>query len=145
MSKQKIGLIILVLILLSVFPIMPAHAQIQGGGWSQPYRLSSEKGKASEAYMVADQYGYVHCFWTETLFANGHTVIKYARFDGTTWTKPNDIYVAGEGIRNVSPFVDQQGTLHLAWSEGQIGIVYYTHAPAYNALSVQSWAKPIQV
>ena len=118
---------------------------MQGGGWSEPYRLSSDAGKASEAYLVADQYGYVHCFWTETLFANQRTVIKYARFDGTTWTKPNDIYVASSGIRNVSPFVDQQGILHIAWAEGLIGPAYYTYAPANNALSAQDWAKPIQI
>ena len=58
-----------------------------------PYRLSSEAGKASEASLVADQYGYVHCFWTETLFENQHTIIQYARFDGGTWSAPNDIYI----------------------------------------------------
>ena len=115
------------------------------GGWSEPYRLSSEAGKASEGYLVADQYGYVHCFWTETLFESQSWVIKYARFDGATWTKPNDIYVTNIGIRNVSPFVDQQGILHIAWAEGLVGPAYYTYAPANNALSAQNWAKPIQI
>ena len=94
---------------------------------------------------MADQFGYVHCFWTETLFANQRSVIKYARFDGTTWTKPNDIYVAGSGIRNISTFVDKQGILHIAWAEGLVGPAYYTYAPANNALSAQDWAKPIQI
>jgi hypothetical protein len=144
-SKQRIGIALLAISLLSVFWITPAQAQIQGGGWSEPYRLSSEAGTASEAYLVADQYGYVHCFWTETLFANQNTVIKYARFDGTTWTRPNDIYVTGLEIRNVSPFVDRQGILHIAWSEGLLGHAYYTYAPADNALSAQNWAKPIKI
>lgn len=143
MRKQRISIALLAITLLSIFWIAPARAQ--GGGWSEPYRLSSEDGKASEAYLVADQYGYVHSFWTETLFENQNTVIKYARFDGTTWTKPNDIYVTSRGIRNVSPFVDQQGILHIAWAEGQIGPAYYTHAPANNALSAQNWAKPVQI
>ena len=145
MSRQRIGIALLAISLLSMFWIAPAQAQVQGGGWSEPYRLSSEDGKASEAYLVADQYGYVHCFWTETLFENQNTIIKYARFDGTTWTKPNDIYVTGRGIRNVSPFVDQQGILHIAWSEGLYGPAYYTYAPANNASSAQNWAKPIQI
>ena len=144
-SKQRIGIAFLVVSLLSIFWIAPAQAQAQGGGWSEPYRLSSEAGKASEAYLVADQYGYVHCLWTETLFENQQTIIKYARFDGTTWTKPNDIYVTSLGIVNVSPFVDQQGILHIAWAEGLIGPAYYTYAPANNALSAQNWAKPIQI
>ena len=143
MSKQRIGIALLVISLLSIFWIAPAQAQ--GGGWSKPYRLSSEDGKSSEGYLVADQYGYVHCFWTETLFKNRRWIIKYSRFDGTTWTKPNDIYLADAEVRNVSPFVDQQGILHIAWAEGLVGPAYYTYAPANNALSAQSWAKPIQI
>ena len=142
MRKQRIGIALLTISLLSIFWIAPAQAQGQGSEWSKPYRLSSEAGKSSEGYLVADQYGYVHCFWTETLFENGRWIIKYARFDGATWTKPNDIYVAGLGVRNVSPFVDQQGILHIAWAEGLVGPAYYTYAPASNAFSAQSWAKP---
>ena len=144
MSKQRIGIALLVISLLSIVWIVPVQAQVQGG-WTEPYRLSSEAGKASEGYLAADQYGYVHCFWTEVLFENRQTVIKYARFDGTTWTKPNDIYVTNKGIVSVSPVVDQQGILHIAWAEGLIGPAYYTYAPANNALSAQSWAKPIQI
>ena len=145
MSKQKIGIALLAITLLFISWIAPAHAQGQDGGWSEPYRLSSDAGKASEGYLAADQYGYVHCFWTETLFVNGHWVIKYARFDGATWSKPNDIYVTNLGIRNVSPFVDQHGIMHIAWAEGLVGPAYYTYAPANNALSAQDWAKPIQI
>ena len=138
--------ILLSIALLSIFWITPAQAKMQGdGSWSKPYRLSSEDGKASEGYLVADQYGYVHCFWIETLFSGLGNVIKYARFDGTTWTKPNDIYFTNAAIRNVSPFVDHQGILHIVWSEGLIGVPYYTYAPATDALSAQSWAKPLQI
>jgi hypothetical protein len=144
-SKQRIGIALLVISLLSLSWIVPASVQAQGGGWSVPYRLSSEAGKSSEAYLVADQYGYVHCFWTETLFENEDWVIKYARFDGITWTKPNDIYVTHQSIRNVSPSVDQQGQLHIAWAEGLVGPAYYTYAPVNSAVSAQSWAKPLRI
>ena len=144
-NKYRIGIALLVITLLMIFLIAPAQAQAQEGGWSVLYRLSSTAGKASEGYLVADQYGYVHCFWTETLFEDQRIVIKYARFDGATWSKPNDIYVAGQDIKNVSPFVDQQGVLHIIWSEGLIGRTYYTYAPANDALSVHNWVKPIQI
>src|SRR5919109_1346885 len=74
-SKLRIAIAVLAISLLSIVRIEPAQAQVQGG-WSEPYRLSSDTGKSSEGYLVADQYGYVHCFWTETLFENGRTVIK---------------------------------------------------------------------
>jgi hypothetical protein len=145
-SKQRIGIAFLAILLLSIFWIAPAQAQ--GGGWSEPYRLSSEAGKASEATLVADQYGYVHCFWTETLFDGQHTIIQYARFDGGTWSAPNDIYITTSGIENLSPVVDQYGTLHLVWTVGGNGLygpAYYTYAPASNALSAQNWAQPLRI
>jgi hypothetical protein len=94
---------------------------------------------------VADQFGYVHCFWTETLFADQRTILQYARFDGGTWTAPNDIYVSYDGIESVSAVVDQQGTLHVIWTAGNAGPVYYTHAPASDALSAQNWAEPLRI
>jgi hypothetical protein len=145
MSKQGIGIAIGAVLLASAVWIASAQAQVQGGEWSQPYRLSSDAGKSSEGYCVADQYGYVHCFWTETLYADGRTIIQYSRFDGASWTPPNAIYVTEQGIENVSPFVDSSGTLHIAWAEGLTGPAYYTHAPANNAISARGWAPPIRI
>src|SRR5688572_20685548 len=84
-SKPGIGLALCTVFLLSLVWIASAQAQVQGG-WSEPYRLSSEAGKASEGYSVADSYGYVHSFWTELLHEDGRTIIQYARFDGATWS-----------------------------------------------------------
>lgn len=119
----------------------PAQAQ-EVGDWSPPYRLSTDRGKAGEAYMVADQYGYVHTFWTEEL-PDTRTLLQYARFDGETWTTPNDIRITAPftPIKNVSPFVDNQGTLHVAWAESDSGPLYYTSAPAHNALSAHNWER----
>jgi hypothetical protein len=145
MSKQTTAIAACAVLLLSLFWTGSTQAQGLDGGWSEIYRLSSEAGKASEASLVADQYGYVHCFWSETLFENQRTIIKYSRFDGATWTQPNDIFVASQDVNNISPFVDKQGILHVAWSEGLFGRTYYTYAPANNTLSAQNWAKPIRI
>ena len=145
MSKRRIGIALAAVSFLSLFWIVLAQAQVQGEEWSEPYRLSSEEGKASEGYLVADQYGYVHCFWTETLFEDQQSIIQYARFDGETWSTANDIYMTGVGIANVSPVVDQQGMLHIAWAEGLNGPAYYTHGPANNALSARNWTQPVQI
>lgn len=145
MNKPSFIIATLAILLISIAGFSPARALVQVNGWSTPYQLSSTAGKASEGYLVADQYGYVHCFWTETLYVDGSTVIKYARFDGTSWTRPNDIYMAYTEIRNISPVVDQDGLLYIAWSEGLIGRTYYSYAPANGALSVQSWATPVRI
>jgi len=56
-----------------------------------------------------------------------------------------DIYLTGAGITNVSPSVDQEGRLHIAWAEGVNGPAYYTHAPANDALAAQNWAPPVRI
>ena len=148
MSKHRIGMAVLAIALLSMVSIAPAPAQAQGYGWSEPFRLSSPAGMASEATLAADQYGYVHCFWSETLFENQHTVLQYSRFDGGTWSAPNDIRITSRDLRSISAVVDQYGTLHIVWIEtlfGANGDVYYTHAPASNALSAQNWAPRIRI
>jgi len=130
---------------MSVSWIASAQAEAPASGWSAPYRLSSEAGRASEGSCAADLYGYVHCFWAETLFEDQRTTIQYARFDGAAWSTPNEIYVADGGAARLSTSVDQNGQLYLAWVEGFLGPAYYSHAPAHDALSAQDWAPPAQV
>lgn len=144
LGSAPLRVAVCVVALLSTSGIIPVRAQVPGGAWSEPYRLSSGAGRASEGYTVADDYGYVHVFWTETLFRDGRTVLQHARFDGVAWSSPNDIHVAGE-MGSLSPSVDQNGQLYLAWTEGHTGSVHYTHAPANNALSAQNWVPPAQV
>ena len=134
-----------VVVLLSTLKSAAAQSQAFSGEWSEPYRLSTNAGKASEGYLVTDQYGYVHCFWTETLFAEQRTAIQYSRFDGTAWSTPNAIYVTGADINGISPAVDEHGTLHVMWTGGLSGPAYYTHAPAHDAIPAQNWSPPLRI
>jgi hypothetical protein len=145
MSKQRIAIAICSVFLLSLFWTGSIKAQGQSGRWSEPFRLSSTAGSASEASLVADQYGYIHTFWSETLFENQRTTLQYSRFDGGTWSAPNDIYITSRGIDNMSPAVDKNGTLHIVWTEGFFGPVYYSYAPAAHALAAQNWAEPLRI
>jgi hypothetical protein len=123
----------------------PVAAQVRGG-WSEPFRLSTGQGKASEASLVTDPYGYVHVFWSE-LFDNQSSALYYARFDGGSWTTPLDIYRTKPftSIQSLTPFVDQQGTLHLTWSAGDNGPLFYMRTAAAGALSAQHWQEPLQI
>ena len=148
-NKYKIAvavcLVLLVAALPGVFATQGATAQKQGE-WSPPFRLSTEKGKASEAFTTVDQHGFVHVFWSEVL-ADDRSIIQYARFDGNTWSTPVDVYVSQPfgAIGNISPVVDQQDTLHLVWIEGLDGPAYYTSAPASYASSAQNWQRPHRI
>ena len=128
------------------FPARPAQAQVRAG-WTEPHRLSSDRGRSSEAYLATDQYGFVHAFWSEGLFTDQRSFIQYARFNGNTWTAPVDLYYTRPGfeIQSISPFVDANGLLHIVWSEGNSGPVYYSYAPLANALSAQQWSPPMRI
>jgi hypothetical protein len=147
MKRKQITLVgICGLLFVAAIWIPRANAQVQGN-WSEPYRLSSDQGKASHASSVADQYGYVHVFWSETLFEDQSSIIQYARFDGQIWTTPFDIHMTAPfvSVQNISSFIDPYGTLHLAWSQGDGGPVYYSHAPAAHALSARQWEQPARI
>ena len=143
---HKITIILCSVVFVLLFLTASAQAQEQSG-WSAPIRLSSEEGTASEAFMVADQFGYLHVFWIESELPDNRSIIQYARFDGENWAGPLDIYATrpGGAVGFVSPAVDEQGILHLVWTGGNTGPVFYTTAPAHDALSAQQWLNPYRM
>lgn len=145
MNAARFTAPLVIIWLLSLAFSAPAPVRAQTNGWSEPYRLSSDGGKAGDASCVADQFGYAHCFWTERLFDAQETIVQYARFDGNTWSAPNDIYFTGATISNVSAVVDRQDRIHIAWAEGLDGPAYYMHAHSLDAHSVQNWSLPLRI
>ena len=83
------------LVFLSLFK-GPSKLEAQDD-WTQPFRLSTEKGAATEATLLADDYGNIHAFWSEYV-EEDKSLIQYSRFDGTNWTVPNDVYISREFI-----------------------------------------------
>jgi hypothetical protein len=130
--------LIFVLVFAIALQIKAVSAQEQGP-WPAPARISSSAGEASEASMVADQYGNLHVFWVEIL-GDERSIIQYARYNGVTWTSPIDIHISRPfvPIGNVSPAI-YQDELYVMWTEGQNGPVFYMYAPVHDALSTQYW------
>ncbi|RME46125.1 MAG: exo-alpha-sialidase, partial [Caldilineae bacterium] len=139
--------IIALLSLLLLTGIAATSAQVQDARWSAPLRLSTEGSIASEAFMVTDDFGFLHAFWVESGLPDGRVIIQYSRFDGENWTPPIDIYASKPGgtVGNIAPAVDAQGTLHLLWTGGVAGPLYYATAPAYDALSARHWSSPARI
>lgn len=144
-NLSRLTLAFFLLLILASVVVDASSAQVRGD-WSPPVRLSSNNGDASEAFLVADDYGFVHVFWTEDR-DNDRTVIQYARYNGVTWSTTVDIYTSRpfNTIGNVSPVIDADGVLHIAWSEGLNGILYYAKAPFRDAMSAQKWSKPRRI
>ena len=135
------------LVLLSAVEWAGANAQVQGPNWSEPYRLSSPYGDASEATMLSDDFGLVHVFWSENGFDHLRSLIYYATYNGESWSTPADIYASwpGVGISDLSASVDQEGYLHLVWSEGLMGPLKYAQAQIGEASAARSWQEPIRI
>jgi hypothetical protein len=142
---QAILALCLIVFLVGI-PIQISFAQTTTSRWSTPERLSGENGQASQGHMVSDQFGYVHVFWSET-GSDGYLGIQYSRFDGETWSLPNDIISSSRDgmIVFLSPYVDDEGILHLIWAQSNTGPILYSKAPAHNAGSAQAWSKPIRI
>jgi hypothetical protein len=144
--KLKVLITMCLTVILAGFSIRLSSAQSTATRWSTPEQLSSENGQAGQGFMVSDQYGYVHVFWSES-DPYGYPSIQYSRFDGETWSLPIDIIATSKDgtIGFLSPFVDSEGILHLIWTESNTGPIQYSKAPAHSAGSAQAWSKPISI
>jgi hypothetical protein len=137
-----------IIFIISHFPISknPAQAQEQTP-WSTPFRISNEGRRTSSNRIVTDLHGYAHLFWFETGYPDHRFYIQYARYDGETWTSPIDI-INSQPFRSmgeISPFVDNDGMLHLVWSEGEDDVAYYMSTFAPYAINFRSWGEPVRI
>ena len=69
--------------------------------------------------------------------------IFYSRWDGESWTQPNDIIsIPDEAIADfISVAIDSNNRLHAVWT-GQEKF-YYSSAPSSQAYSAHAWSKPV--
>lgn len=121
------------------------EAQIQDG-WTPPFRLSSGQGSSSPATLITDNYGFLHAFWVETL-DDERSLLQYARFDGRSWSVPNDIYITRPflPIKNIAASLAPNGRLYIMWPEGDNGPVYFSSAPVLETMSASDWEAPYRV
>lgn len=122
--------------------------------------LSNTPVSSVDPFLLADRTGMAHLFWSEDVGGRvvmggttaGNTIM-YARWDGISWSQPNDILLSPasetalydpsawqpEGI------IDDYGIIHLIWLGNYPDKLYYSYAPADQALNAQAWATPIML
>lgn len=142
---EKILFTLCILAILTGLSFQLVEAQIFTSQWTSPEQLSSESAQASRGYMISDQFGYTHVFWSESVLSSQISSIQYSRFDGNTWLPPLDIYISppNAAINFIDPFVDRDSTLHLIWALSNTSPILYSNAPAHDAYSARKWSKPI--
>jgi hypothetical protein len=145
-------IVLLVFVLSVIAQSSRAVAQSTGIKWSAPENLSNTPQSSASPAIIADDYGYVHVFWSEDVSGSAHPIqadsgntIYYTQWDGTSWTPPMDIlFVPDDPIADqISVAIDKQGFIHLVWT-GLVNI-YYSKARATEAGSAQAWLTPVVI
>jgi hypothetical protein len=150
---QRICFVIVTLSLLRGWAALRATAQSGLVDWSRPINLSNTLQYSAHPAIIADDYGYVHVFWSEevggrpmrsedTVSNTGNTIL-YRRWDGASWSQTVDVlFVPGEVLAEFPAVdIDAENRLHLVW-EG-ISNLYYSSVPSWQAASVRAWTKPV--
>jgi hypothetical protein len=136
---------LLLAILLSPFSVRSTN--VESEGWTTPILIYSDNGEIHTPAIVADKTEKVHVFWIyqSTLSdSDGNQVfqIYYSQGDGNQWSVPVDI-VAVTSINNLRGSIDNDGIIHLIWSEGND--YYYIRSSRNPSLDVRSWSEPKQI
>ena len=108
-------------------------------GWSEPVRLTEEKGDVFHTAVAEDSQGRIWVVWSQR---TGEDWDLYARtFDGRTWTKRQKLTSADRPNIFHRLIADRAGALHLVWigyREGQSHVLLST-------LHGNDWSKPVEI
>lgn len=145
-------------LLAAVFILMLAFASPAAGqapsvgpGWSDPEDISNMPTNSAYPKVLAGPDGVVHVFWTENIPQYGaiNNVIYYARLDSIGWSQPVDILISPQGLSAKADQPDavlgKDGDLHVVFTGGWNGQIYYAQAKAGSALDSRSWSKPVLI
>jgi len=120
----------------------------QGGGWSEPVRLSTNTPSSWFPDVAVDSQGRVHVVWDSGYPPQGPddpgtgTTMYAVRRDGE-WSEPNDIALhLPTGVSRPAIAVDGVDRLHMVLRGGG---VRYTQASAAEAWSARAWSTPHRV
>lgn len=163
--RRLIILILSTLFLITLWDNSTVAAQGGPVNFSPSLNLSDTPTRSHHQFIVSDQYGFVHVFWTEDFGGpeipmildspnnaesasekadenrtegNPGNTIYYRRWDGTTWTEPVDLFFTkSDAYSYPTAAVDDRGVLYLVWMSS--AGLHFSSAPAYAATSAKAW------
>jgi len=111
--------------------------------WSEPVDLSQSEGLPGLPAVATDAEGRVHVLWSE---ATGEGMpgnwLHYAGYNGTRWTQPAEVLRSPEGKAEQPVLVAVGGRLHVVWSGGRSGEIFYSRAYVRDAYAPDGWSEP---
>jgi len=110
-----------------------------GSGWSQPARLTEQKGDVYQTAVAEDSTGRIWAIWSERA---GEDWDLYARtFDGRTWTPRRKLTSAHRPNIFHRLLSDRAGNLHLVWIGYQDGQSHVW----WSRLRGNDWSEPREI
>ncbi len=96
------------------------------GGWSVPFRLTTQKGDVYRTAIAEDGRGRIWVVWSER--ANEDWNLWARVYSGETWSAPRQITSANSPNMFHQMIADAAGNLHLIWTGYQDGVshVYWS-------------------
>ncbi len=117
--------------------------------WSPPFTVSSTTADQQSPSLIMDSQGRAHLFWTQAISEDGEnpkTGIFYARRESGSWSTARIVIQSPEGnADNPAVGVDKENRLHVVWTEGLAGNLYYSWANPALAVTASEWQAPIQL
>jgi hypothetical protein len=115
--------------------------------WTPIRRIAGYADDTFPPYLLADQNRTVHAFAIQFVGEESpQKAIVYCQWtEAGGWTNPIDILLPPNGPTTIyAAFLDQKGTLHLAFQGGDTtsSNVYYSMAPVTSAGRATSWSEP---
>lgn len=115
--------------------------------WNPLVKMTTSDVRVRSEILVADRQERLHAFWSQASIDQpqgpGKT-IYYSRWETGQWSTPVAVLTSPEGDADQpNAIVDSQNRLHVVWSGGLEGQVYYSRADANQAVVATAWANPL--
>lgn len=110
--------------------------------WSDPTTIFRDESISGFPAVATDAKGAVHVLWSTTT-TPGQSSLYYSRRDATAWSRPAVVLDADEGVAQMPVLVFVEPYLHVVWSSGSMGTVFYSRSYPDDAFAASSWSAPL--
>jgi hypothetical protein len=112
--------------------------------WSEPVAISEGEGLPGLPAIVTGAEGHVHVMWSAAT-AEGLPggSLYYARWDGNRWSRPAAVLRSPAGKADQPSLAIVGDQLHVAWSGGPTGEIFYSRAFTRDAYATGAWSEPL--
>ncbi|MCD4737796.1 MAG: exo-alpha-sialidase [Anaerolineae bacterium] len=112
--------------------------------WTKPTTIAERTEFPSLPALAIDDNEIIHLVWSESEQEElPGTALIYTRCEGERWAKPIAILHSAEEEKVTHPaFIAVDEYLHVVWSGGQRGEIFYSQALAEDACVASNWSQP---